>query len=109
MNPKPGEVWLADLGLAAKARPILIISRFDPDPPRAIVTYIPLTTQYRKSQYEIELPHLPFLHQKSYANIQGIASIPKVRLERKLGSISEESLKQVKKAVCFALDLPTLL
>ena len=27
MNAKPGEIWLADLGLAAKTRPVLIISR----------------------------------------------------------------------------------
>ena len=47
MNPKPGEVWLADLGLAAKTRPIVIVSRYDQNPPRALVTYVPLTTQNR--------------------------------------------------------------
>ena len=31
MNAKPGEIWLADLGLAAKTRPVLIVSRLDPD------------------------------------------------------------------------------
>ncbi len=30
MNPKPGEVWLVDLGLAAKTRPAVIVSRYDP-------------------------------------------------------------------------------
>jgi mRNA interferase MazF len=45
MNPQPGEVWLADLGLAAKTRPVVIVSRGDPDPPRALVLYVPLTTQ----------------------------------------------------------------
>jgi mRNA interferase MazF len=44
MNPQPGEVWLADLGLAAKTRPVVIVSRDDPDPPRALVLYVPLTT-----------------------------------------------------------------
>jgi mRNA interferase MazF len=29
MNPKPGEVWLADLGIAAKTRPVVIVSRYD--------------------------------------------------------------------------------
>ncbi|AFY87173.1 MAG: hypothetical protein CLLPBCKN_003918 [Chroococcidiopsis cubana SAG 39.79] len=32
MNLKPGEVWLADLGLAAKTRPVIIVSRYDPTP-----------------------------------------------------------------------------
>jgi mRNA interferase MazF len=33
MNAKPGDIWLADLGLAVKTRPVLIVSRFDPDAP----------------------------------------------------------------------------
>jgi mRNA-degrading endonuclease toxin of MazEF toxin-antitoxin module len=39
MKPKPGEVWLVDLGLAAKTRPVVIVSRYDPTPPRALVLY----------------------------------------------------------------------
>jgi len=34
---------LADLGLAAKTRPVVIVSRKDPNPPRALVLYVPLT------------------------------------------------------------------
>jgi mRNA interferase MazF len=56
MSPRPGEVWLADLGLAAKTRPVVIVSRYDPDSPRALVLYIPLTTQNRISPYEIPFP-----------------------------------------------------
>ncbi len=37
----PGEIWLADLGLAAKHRPVLIVSRADPDPPRVLYVYVP--------------------------------------------------------------------
>ncbi|MEL7070226.1 MAG: type II toxin-antitoxin system PemK/MazF family toxin [Cyanobacteria bacterium J06634_6] len=83
MHPKPGEVWLADLGLAAKTRPVVIVSREDPEPPRALVTYIPLTTQNRGSEYEVALPKIHFLKQRSFANTQGIGSIPIARLERK--------------------------
>lgn len=32
MNPQPGDIWLADLGLAAKTRPVVIVSRYDPVP-----------------------------------------------------------------------------
>lgn len=46
MKAKPGEIWLADLGLAAKRRPILIISHHDPEAPRALIIYVPLTTQH---------------------------------------------------------------
>jgi len=30
MKAKPGDIWLADLGLAAKVRPVLVISRHEP-------------------------------------------------------------------------------
>jgi mRNA interferase MazF len=109
MNPKPGEVWLVDLGLAAKTRPIVIVSRDDPDPPRALVLYIPATTQNRGSEYEVELPGLPFLRQGSVANVQGLGSAPSARLERKLGELPEETMLMVKRALMFALDLKTVL
>ena len=105
MSPQPGEVWLADLGLAAKTRPIVIISRQDPNPPRALVLYVPLTTQNRLSPYEVPLPRFPFLDRDSVANVQGLASIPAVRLERMLGRLSKEAMTAVKAALAFALDL----
>ena len=88
MKIKPGEVWLADLGMAAKTRPIVIVSREDEDSPRALVIQVPLTSQNRGSRYEVDLGKLRFLSQPSTANVQGMASIP-----------------TVKAALRFALDL----
>ncbi len=106
MNPQPGEVWLADLGIAAKTRPVVIVSRLDPNPPRALVLYVPLTTQNRQSRYEVALPRLPFLNYDSVANVQGVGSIPTVRLERKLGRLPESNLAEVRAALAYALGLP---
>jgi mRNA interferase MazF len=105
MNPQPGEIWLADLGLAAKTRPVVIVSRQDPDPPRSLVLYVPLTTQRRESPYEVPLPRLPFLDRESVANVQGLGSLPTVRLERKIGRLSAGTMERVKEALAFALDL----
>ena len=105
MNPQPGEVWLADLGLAAKTRPVVVVSRSDPDPPRALILYVPLTTQNRQSPYEVVLPKLPFLNQDSVANVQGLGSLPKVRLERRLGKLSDGTMSSIKRAIAFALNL----
>ena len=101
MNPQPGEVWLADLGLAAKTRPVVIVSRHDPDPPRALILYVPLTTQNRQSPYEVALPRLGFLDRDSVANVQGLGSLPTVRLERKLGRLPDDVLTKVKHALAF--------
>jgi mRNA-degrading endonuclease toxin of MazEF toxin-antitoxin module len=66
MRIKPGEVWLADLGLAAKTRPILVVSREDPDPPRSLVIYAPLTTQNRGSQHEVGVTQAPIFDERVY-------------------------------------------
>src|ERR1700733_14798017 len=105
MHPRPGENWLADLGLAAKTRPVVIVSRFDPDAPRALIIYVPLTTQNRESSYEVAIPKLGFLSASSVANVQGIASIPSVRLDRKLGMLPENLMIEIRRALSFALDL----
>jgi len=107
MSPQSGEVWLADLGLAAKPRPLVIVSRYDPDPPRALIIYVPLTTQNRQSSYEVVLPKLRFLDRDSVANVQGISSLPRVRLECRLGKLPDEVMNKIKRAMAFALDLET--
>ena len=105
MSPRPGEVWLADLGLAAKTRPVVIVSRYDPDAPRALTIYVPLTTQHRGSKYEVALPGLRFLSEPSVANVQGIASLPLARLERKLGELPGDTLNRIRQAIAFAVDM----
>ena len=105
MNPQPGEIWLADLGLAAKTRPVVVVSRQDPDSPRSLVLYVPLTTQRRDSPYEVPLPRLPFLDRESVANVQGLGSLATVRLERKIGRVPAGIMERLKDALAFALDL----
>ena len=105
MNPRPGEVWTADLGFAAKSRPVVIVSRQDPDPPRALVIYVPVTSQDRSSSYEVALPRTRFLKKGSVANVQGIGSLPTVRLGRRIGTRPPEALSDVKKAMAWALEL----
>lgn len=93
MTAKPGEVWLDDLGLAAKTRPVVILSRDDPQAPRALVIYVPLTTQNRGSPYEVELGRVRFLSESSVANVQGLwfhsggslAEETRVTLNRNIG------------------------
>jgi len=108
MSPRRGEVWSADLGLAAKVRPVIILSRDDPDPPRRITVYIPVTEQNRGSRYEVELPRLYFLTKGSTANLQGIASgetADKTLFLKKLGDLPADALKKIEQALLFALGM----
>lgn len=105
MSPAPGEIGLADLGMAAKTRPVLIVSRPDPDRPRALIIYVALTSQNRGSSYEVPIPKLPFPREESVANVQGVASLPITRLERKLGQLPDDTLQRVKRTLVFAMEL----
>ncbi len=105
MKPESGEIWLADLGLAAKARPVIIISIDDPNPPRALSIYIPVTSQNRGSRYEVSLGHLAWLTKDSVANVQGIGSLPGARFERKIGVLPKKDFMKVKLALTDACDL----
>jgi mRNA interferase MazF len=91
--------------MAAKTRPVVVVSRYDEDPPRVLVLYVPLTSEDRGSEYEVEMPKLPFLRLEGVANVQGIGSLAVKRLERRLGVLPAEVMERIKKALRFALDL----
>lgn len=55
MNAKPGEIWLANLGLAAKTRPVLIISRQDPEAPRVLLLNETMTKVKDAIRFALEL------------------------------------------------------
>jgi mRNA interferase MazF len=57
------------------------------------------------SPYELALPKLPFLDRDSVANVQGLGSIPAVRLERRLGKLPADVLAKLRVTLSFALDL----
>lgn len=49
--PKRGEIWLADLGLSAKTRPVLVLSVPFSDSDYALITVVPCTTNIRSSDF----------------------------------------------------------
>ena len=72
MPPRRGEVWLFDLGMAAKTRPVLIVSVAYGDADRAMVTVVPHTTELRGSPFEISAP-APFLRLGAFLD-QGVST-----------------------------------
>jgi mRNA interferase MazF len=49
-QPKRGDVWIVDLGLAAKVRPCLLLTDFPTDDELALVTVVPHTTAIRGNE-----------------------------------------------------------
>ncbi|MEI6392786.1 MAG: type II toxin-antitoxin system PemK/MazF family toxin [Verrucomicrobiota bacterium] len=54
--PKIGDVFIVDLGIAGKVRPVVILSREDNHAPRALAIAVPLTLENRGSPYEVPMP-----------------------------------------------------
>lgn len=102
---KPGEVYRVDLGMGGKVRMMLVVSREDPDAPRALSICVPITTSHRDSPYEVELPARPFLRMKSFANVQGLQAIQHHELQEKVGVIFGEPLNEVRAALRYAMEL----
>src|SRR5262245_23656701 len=75
---QPGDVWLVDLGLAAKVRPCLILSDYPADDELALVVVIPHTTAVRGNRWELAIPKR-FLKPGVF-HIQQIQAIPIARL-----------------------------
>ncbi len=102
---KPGEVYRVDLGIGGKVRMMLVVSREDADPPRALSLCVPITTAYRESKYEVELPSRPFLRSKSFANVQGLQAIQHHELDGPIGVIYGQAFEEVKDALRFAFEM----
>jgi mRNA interferase MazF len=92
-----GEIWMADLGMVAKVRPVLILSVAYRDEERAVVTYVLRTTAVRGTQYEVA--HVTRGMPPGAFDAQGIASLPDAKLERRLGVIDDETLAKVEAGV----------
>ncbi len=102
-SPPRGEVWLVDLGMAAKVRPCLVLSVPVTDADRALVTLVPHTTSVRGSRFEVST-NRRFLGHGAF-DVQNLITIPFVKLIRKLGKLEEDDLLPLEVAVRSWLGL----
>lgn len=96
-NLNRGEVWLADLGIAAKVRPCLVLSVPLAPQDRVLVTLVPHTTSVLGTRFEVTVPK-PFLKAGAF-DAQGLVTVALPRLLRKLGDLKSAELALVEDAV----------
>ena len=101
--PPRGEVWLVDLGMAAKVRACLVFSVPSEDTDRSIVTLVPHTTSMRGSRFEVAVT-VRFLKLGAF-DAQGLVTVPVAYLIRKVGILSAAQIKLVESAVCNWLGI----
>jgi mRNA interferase MazF len=92
-SPQRGEIWLVDLGLAAKVRPGLVLSVPPNDSDRALATLVPHTTSIRGSRFEVAIP-VSFLRPGGF-DAQGLVTVPHAKLIRRMGRLSLAQLAEV--------------
>jgi mRNA interferase MazF len=102
-TPNRGEVWLVDLGFAAKVHPCLALSIPAQDADRALVTLVPHTTSLRGSRFEVDIK-TRFLRAGVF-DAQNLITIPHAKLVRKLGTLSKDQMLDIEDAVCDWLGL----
>ena len=104
-EPKPGEVYFVDLGLADKPRNILIVAAPDEKAPLSIVTGLSFTRQYHQTAYEVELPKLPWMRDQSYVNAQSLSAYKVIELQRYSGRLEPAVMQKVHQALQLWLGL----
>ncbi len=92
-----GEVWFVDLGLAAKARPALVISIPFLDHERAVYAIVPHTTALRGTRFEVVM-RIPWLQPGAF-DIQGLRHLPRPVFLRRLGVLNPQQIQQITDAI----------
>jgi len=98
-----GEIWLVDLGLVQKTRPVVVLSIAFLDHERAVVTYVPRTTSVRNTRFEV--PHQARGFDAGAFDAQGLGGVPVTKLIRPLGTLVAATLQAIESAVKSWLGL----
>jgi len=83
--------------MAAKVRPALLLTDEPTDDELDLVTVMLHTTALRGNPWELAVPK-PFLKPGAF-HLQQVQTIPTVRLERRLGLLTEEELDSIDRAL----------
>ena len=105
IDPQRGEVWLVDLGFAAKVRPCTVVSVPIMDQDRALATLVPHTTSPRGSRFEVDFK-VRFLKDGVF-DTQNLVTIPHAKMIRRLGVLTTEQMSRIDAVLISWLGLPT--
>ena len=100
-----GEVRWYRFAPPDKRRPVLILTRNAIIPSLGEVTVAPVTTNARDIPSEVALSVEHGLPRDCVVNCDHLQTVQKARLGATLASLPAEKMRQVSRAVLFALDL----
>jgi mRNA interferase MazF len=94
-----GDVWMVDFGMAAKVR----LTGPPADNELDLVTVLLHTTALRGNRWELNIPK-PFLKPGAF-HLQQVQTISTVKLERRLGALTDEEMNRVLDALAERLGI----
>jgi mRNA interferase MazF len=92
---------MVDFGLAAKVRPALLLTGNPADTELDLVTVLLHTTALRGNPWELNIPK-PFLKPGAF-HLQQVQTVSTVKLERRLGLLTEDEMRRVTKGLAQRL------
>ena len=102
-NARRGEVWLVDLGYAAKTRPAVIVSTPYRDDERALIACVPHTTSTRGGRFEVVIP-AGYLESGAF-DVQGPGHAKPTNLLHRLAVLNTAELRRIEAAMKQWLEL----
>ncbi len=106
-----GEIWMFAFPKPDKKRPVLVLTRADMIGRLRTVTVAPITSTIRGVPSEVVVGTESGLKTPSAINLHHVATVPQAGLRTFVGSVSQQTMNQVREAVLFALGFaePTAL
>lgn len=97
-----GEIWWARLD---KRRPVVLVSRDEAYDVRALVIAASVSTTVRGYSVEVRVSRREGLPRPSVINCDWLVTVHRDDLERRIGALSADKLRQLDDALRFALGL----
>lgn len=103
---RQGEIWWADLPAPAGRRPVLVLTRSDAIAHMGNVTVAPLTRTVRDIDSEVVLSPSHGVPTVCAVSLDNIMTIVKTILDRRVVTLSADTMKQVFEAIRFVFAIP---
>jgi mRNA interferase MazF len=102
---KRSEIWEANIGGRIGKRPVLVLTRSNVIPYLNKVVVAEITSQGKGYPTQIQIGQSGNLKKESFVSTDNLHTLPKERLQKRLGELSSEIMDKISKAIIFALDL----
>jgi len=100
-----GEIRLYRFTRPDKQRPVVILTRDSAIGVLGEVTVAPITSTIRDIPTEVVLDESNGMPRRCAANLDHVQTVPKVRIGRLLATLDDVTMREVARALAFALDM----